>query len=189
MDEQGVHSPTNAKRSTVSDKDTASPVQTIAGKDTSNPFMTVILPKNEDKDSSSRRSRRQPSPLTCFLRRGHPPPARASSPLFCSPLPLLLSKQPSRKARAAATASSSSSEQAPLTGCQVKRYHRWQHSDQRLAAPAKAAPSNRQPVTTTPIKRGSHRLCSPPPYLFLRPVASSPGRPLLGDFEVIKDGS
>ncbi|KAG5579173.1 hypothetical protein H5410_049800 [Solanum commersonii] len=56
MDEQGVHSPTNAKRSTVSDnKDTASAVQTVAGKDTSNPFMTVILPKNKDEGSSSRR--------------------------------------------------------------------------------------------------------------------------------------
>ncbi|KAG5595528.1 hypothetical protein H5410_036760 [Solanum commersonii] len=55
MDEQGVHSPTNAKRSTVSDKDTASPVQMVAGKDTSNPFMAVILPKNEDEGSSSRR--------------------------------------------------------------------------------------------------------------------------------------
>ncbi|KAG5585074.1 hypothetical protein H5410_045508 [Solanum commersonii] len=32
MDEQGVHSPMNAKRSTISDnKDTASPVQTVAG--------------------------------------------------------------------------------------------------------------------------------------------------------------
>ncbi|KAG5587548.1 hypothetical protein H5410_047982 [Solanum commersonii] len=56
MDEQGVHSPMNAKRSTVSDnKDTASPVQTVAGKDTSNPFMAVILPKNEDEGSLSRR--------------------------------------------------------------------------------------------------------------------------------------
>ncbi|KAG5614735.1 hypothetical protein H5410_014559 [Solanum commersonii] len=49
MDEQGVHSPTNTKRSTVSDKDTASPVQTVADKDTSNPFMAVILPKNENE--------------------------------------------------------------------------------------------------------------------------------------------
>ncbi|KAG5577004.1 hypothetical protein H5410_057138 [Solanum commersonii] len=58
MDEQGVHSPTNAKRSTVSDnKDTASPVQTVAGKDTSNPFMAVILPKNEDEGCSSSRRR------------------------------------------------------------------------------------------------------------------------------------
>ncbi|KAH0696524.1 hypothetical protein KY290_013894 [Solanum tuberosum] len=56
MDEQGVHSPTNAKRSTVSDdKDTASLVQTVAGKDTSNPFMAVTLPKSEDEGSSSRR--------------------------------------------------------------------------------------------------------------------------------------
>ncbi|KAG5582809.1 hypothetical protein H5410_053436 [Solanum commersonii] len=56
MDEQGVHSLTNAKRSTVSDnKDTASPIQTIAGKDTSNPFMTIISPKNDDEGSSLRR--------------------------------------------------------------------------------------------------------------------------------------
>ncbi|KAG5586669.1 hypothetical protein H5410_047103 [Solanum commersonii] len=56
MDEQVVHSPTNAKRSTVSDnKNTASPVQTVAGKDTSNPFRAVILPKNKDEGSSSRR--------------------------------------------------------------------------------------------------------------------------------------
>ncbi|KAG5579725.1 hypothetical protein H5410_050352 [Solanum commersonii] len=56
MDEQGVHSPMNAKRSTVSDnKNTASPVQTVTGKDTSNPFKAVILPKNEDEGSSSRR--------------------------------------------------------------------------------------------------------------------------------------
>ncbi|KAG5584160.1 hypothetical protein H5410_044594 [Solanum commersonii] len=56
MDEQGVHSLMNAKRSTVSDnRDTASPVQTVAGKDTSNPFMTVTLPKSEDEGSLSRR--------------------------------------------------------------------------------------------------------------------------------------
>ncbi|KAH0721645.1 hypothetical protein KY290_005663 [Solanum tuberosum] len=56
MDEQGVHSPTNAKRSTVSDnKDTASPIQTVAGKDTSNPFMAVTLPKSEGEGSSSKR--------------------------------------------------------------------------------------------------------------------------------------
>ncbi|KAG5588390.1 hypothetical protein H5410_048824 [Solanum commersonii] len=58
MDEQGVHSPTNAKRSTVSDKrDTASLVQMVAAKDTSNPFMAVILPKNEDEGCSSSRRR------------------------------------------------------------------------------------------------------------------------------------
>ncbi|KAG5592188.1 hypothetical protein H5410_042702 [Solanum commersonii] len=51
IDEQVVHSPTNAKRSTVSDnKDTASPFQTVAGKDTSNPFMAVTLPKSEDEE-------------------------------------------------------------------------------------------------------------------------------------------
>ncbi|KAG5607508.1 hypothetical protein H5410_029000 [Solanum commersonii] len=56
MDEQGVHSPTNAKISTVSDdKDTASPIQMVAGKHTSNPFMAVTLPKREDESSSSRR--------------------------------------------------------------------------------------------------------------------------------------
>ncbi|KAG5589801.1 hypothetical protein H5410_040315, partial [Solanum commersonii] len=54
MDEQGVHSPTNAKRSIASDnKDTASPDQTVAGKDTSNPFMAVTLPKGEGEGSSS----------------------------------------------------------------------------------------------------------------------------------------
>ncbi|KAG5610585.1 hypothetical protein H5410_021866 [Solanum commersonii] len=54
--EQGVHSPTNAKISIVSDdKDTASPVQTVAGKDISNLFMAVTLPKSEDEGSSSRR--------------------------------------------------------------------------------------------------------------------------------------
>ncbi|KAG5589847.1 hypothetical protein H5410_040361 [Solanum commersonii] len=57
MDEPGVHSPTNAKRSTVSDRDTASPVQMVADKDTSNPFMAVILPKNEDECCSSSRRR------------------------------------------------------------------------------------------------------------------------------------
>ncbi|KAH0725292.1 hypothetical protein KY284_001157 [Solanum tuberosum] len=57
MDEQGEHSPTNAKRFTVSDdKDTASPVQTVAGKDTSNPFMAVTLPKSEDEESIIKRT-------------------------------------------------------------------------------------------------------------------------------------
>ena len=56
MDEMGVHSPLNAKKSTVSDEDTASPVQTVAGKDFSNPLMAVTLPKSEkDEGSSSRR--------------------------------------------------------------------------------------------------------------------------------------
>nr|XP_009802197.1 PREDICTED: uncharacterized protein LOC104247792 [Nicotiana sylvestris] len=40
MDEKGVHSPKNAAKSTVSNNDTASPVQTVTSKDTSNPFMT-----------------------------------------------------------------------------------------------------------------------------------------------------
>ncbi|KAG5598947.1 hypothetical protein H5410_030317 [Solanum commersonii] len=56
MDKKGVHSPTNAIRSTIlNDKDTASSIQTVAGKDTSNPFMTVTLPKSEEESSSSRR--------------------------------------------------------------------------------------------------------------------------------------
>ncbi|KAG5579128.1 hypothetical protein H5410_049755 [Solanum commersonii] len=57
MDEPGMHSPTNAKRSTVSNRDTVSPVQTIADKDTSKPFMAVILPKNEDEGCFSLRRR------------------------------------------------------------------------------------------------------------------------------------
>ncbi|KAH0692734.1 hypothetical protein KY290_020865 [Solanum tuberosum] len=69
MDEQGVHFPTNAKRSTVSnDKDIASPVQTVAGKDTSNPFTAVTLPKSEDEGSSSRR--RLPKSFTQFFQQG-----------------------------------------------------------------------------------------------------------------------
>ena len=56
MDEMGVHSPLNVKKSTVSDRDTASPAQTVTGKDLSNPLMAVTLPKSEkDKGSSSRR--------------------------------------------------------------------------------------------------------------------------------------
>ena len=49
----GVHSPLNAKKSTVSDEDTASPVQTVAGKDLSNSFMAVTFPKSENEESSS----------------------------------------------------------------------------------------------------------------------------------------
>ncbi|KAG5584726.1 hypothetical protein H5410_045160 [Solanum commersonii] len=56
IDKKGVHSPTNAIRSIISDdKDMAIPVQTIAGIDTSNPFMAVTLPKREEESSSSRR--------------------------------------------------------------------------------------------------------------------------------------
>ena len=56
MDEMGVHSPLNVKKSTVSDEDIASPVLTVAGKDFSNPLMAVNLPKSEkDEGSSSRR--------------------------------------------------------------------------------------------------------------------------------------
>ena len=65
MDETGVHSPMNANRSTVSDKDTASPVQTVAGKDSSNPLMAVTLPKSEDEGCSSLQTRRRlPKTLT-----------------------------------------------------------------------------------------------------------------------------
>ena len=65
MDETGVHSPMNANRSSVSDKDTASPVQTVAGKDSSNPLMAVTLPKSEDEGCSSLQTRRRlPKTLT-----------------------------------------------------------------------------------------------------------------------------
>ena len=49
MDEMGVHSLLNVKKSTVSDEDTASPVQTLAGKDLANPFMAITLPKSENE--------------------------------------------------------------------------------------------------------------------------------------------
>ena len=56
MDEMGVHTPLNAKKSIVSDEDTASPAQTVVGKDFSNPLMAVTLSKSEkDEGSSSRR--------------------------------------------------------------------------------------------------------------------------------------
>ncbi|OIT35662.1 hypothetical protein A4A49_59212, partial [Nicotiana attenuata] len=45
----------NAAKSTISDNDTASPVQMVTGKDTSNQFMAVPLPKSEDEHSSRRR--------------------------------------------------------------------------------------------------------------------------------------
>ena len=60
----GVHSPLNAKKSTVSDEDTASPVQMVAGKDFSNAFMTVILPKSENEESSSSSQNRRRLPLS-----------------------------------------------------------------------------------------------------------------------------
>ena len=63
MDEMGVHSPLNVKKSTVSDEDTASPVQTVADKDLSNPFMAVTLPKNENEESSSSSQNRRRLPL------------------------------------------------------------------------------------------------------------------------------
>ena len=53
MDEMGVHSPLNGKKSIVSDEDTASPVQTIVGKDFSNPLMDVSLPKSEKDEGPS----------------------------------------------------------------------------------------------------------------------------------------
>ena len=64
MDEMGVHSPMNVKKSTVSDEDTASPVQMVAGKDFSNAFMTVILPKSENEESSSSSQNRRRLPLS-----------------------------------------------------------------------------------------------------------------------------
>ena len=52
MDEMNVHFPLNVKKSTVSDEDTASPVQTVADKDLSNPFMAVTVPKSESEECS-----------------------------------------------------------------------------------------------------------------------------------------
>jgi len=63
MDERGVHSILNAIKSTVSDEDTASPVQTVAGKDLSNPLMAVTLLKSEEEGSSSQLRRRLPKTL------------------------------------------------------------------------------------------------------------------------------
>ena len=59
----GVHSPLNVKKSTVSDEDTTSPVQTIAGKDLSNPSMAVTLPISENEESSSSSQNRRRLPL------------------------------------------------------------------------------------------------------------------------------
>ncbi|KAK4370203.1 hypothetical protein RND71_009678 [Anisodus tanguticus] len=57
MDETGVHSLLNAKKSIVPDVGTTSPVQTVAGKDKSNPLMVVTLPKSEAEEGSSSKTR------------------------------------------------------------------------------------------------------------------------------------
>ena len=49
----GVHSPLNVKKFTVSDEDTANPVQMVTDKVLSNLFMVVALPKSENEESSS----------------------------------------------------------------------------------------------------------------------------------------
>ncbi|KAK4360325.1 hypothetical protein RND71_019277 [Anisodus tanguticus] len=59
MDETGVHSPLNVTKPIVSGIDTTSPVQTVAGKDFSNPLTAVILPKNEQEEASSSKTRRR----------------------------------------------------------------------------------------------------------------------------------
>ncbi|KAJ8568257.1 hypothetical protein K7X08_020979 [Anisodus acutangulus] len=59
MDETGVHSLLNAKKSIVPDVGTTSPVQTVAGKDNSNPLMAVTLPKSEQEEATSSKSRRR----------------------------------------------------------------------------------------------------------------------------------
>ena len=64
MDEMNVHFPLNVKKSTVSDEDTASPVQTVADKDLSNPFMAVTLSKSEKEESSSFSQNRRRLPLS-----------------------------------------------------------------------------------------------------------------------------
>ena len=64
MDEMGVHSPLNVKKSTVSDEDTASPFQTVAGKDLSNPFMAITLPESENEECSSSSQNRRRLPIS-----------------------------------------------------------------------------------------------------------------------------
>ncbi|KAK4376919.1 hypothetical protein RND71_003215 [Anisodus tanguticus] len=65
MDETGVHSLLNAKKPIVSGIDTTSPVQTVAGKDLSNPLTAVTLPKSENEEASSSKTRRKlPQTLT-----------------------------------------------------------------------------------------------------------------------------
>ncbi|KAK4344020.1 hypothetical protein RND71_037114 [Anisodus tanguticus] len=64
MDETGVHSLLNAKKSIVPDLGTTSPVQTVAGKDISNPLMAVTLPKSEEEPSSSKTRRKLPQTFT-----------------------------------------------------------------------------------------------------------------------------
>ncbi|KAK4364659.1 hypothetical protein RND71_016017 [Anisodus tanguticus] len=65
MDETGVHSLLNAKKPIVSGIDTTSPVQTVAGKDSSNPLMAVTLPKSENEEATSSKTRRKlPQTLT-----------------------------------------------------------------------------------------------------------------------------
>ncbi|KAK4337659.1 hypothetical protein RND71_042146 [Anisodus tanguticus] len=60
MDEIGVHSLLNAKKSIVPDVGTTSPVQTVAGKDESNPLMAVTLPKSEAEEENSSKTRQNP---------------------------------------------------------------------------------------------------------------------------------
>ncbi|KAK4360216.1 hypothetical protein RND71_019168 [Anisodus tanguticus] len=50
MDETGVHSLLNAKKSIVPDMGTTSPVQSVAGKDSPNPLMAFTLPKNSNQN-------------------------------------------------------------------------------------------------------------------------------------------
>ncbi|KAK4345020.1 hypothetical protein RND71_035196 [Anisodus tanguticus] len=65
MDETGVHSLLNAKKPIVSGIDTTSPVQTVAGKDSSNPLTAVTLPKSENEEATSSKTRRKlPQTLT-----------------------------------------------------------------------------------------------------------------------------
>ncbi|KAK4340895.1 hypothetical protein RND71_039396 [Anisodus tanguticus] len=64
MDETGVHSLLNAKKSIVPDLGTTSPVQTVAGKDKSNPLKAVTLPKSEEEESSSKTRRKLPQTFT-----------------------------------------------------------------------------------------------------------------------------
>ena len=64
MDEMGVHSPLNVNKSTVSNKDTASPAQTVVGKDLSNPLMAGSSSRRRLPISFSQKIRQKTKKIT-----------------------------------------------------------------------------------------------------------------------------
>ncbi|KAK4347568.1 hypothetical protein RND71_033907 [Anisodus tanguticus] len=80
MDETGVHSLLNAKKSIVPDVGTTSPVQTVAGKDVSNPLKAVTLPKSENEEEISSKTRRKlPQTFTGSTSRTRSRPVRGQN--------------------------------------------------------------------------------------------------------------